>query len=102
MKRSMTMGRRTVLLMLAATPIAASGTLVAGQPEKPNLPARDHNSVRSSPPDITPYARPAIPEDLMRTPLPKRRGDTSPPALNTYHPNSRGLSHRDGSLPPGK
>jgi hypothetical protein len=102
MKRVMTMGRRAALMVLAMSAIIASGSLSVAQPEEPDVPARDRNSARSSPPDMTPYTRPVIPEDLMKTPLPERRDDKSPPALNTHHPNSQSSSHQDGSLPPGK
>jgi hypothetical protein len=92
MKRC-TVGRLAVLVALAMTDIAGLGSRAVGQTEKPNVLARDHNSVRSSPPDTTPYVRPVIPQDLMKTPLPKRRGDRS---------LSHGLSHQDSGLPPGK
>ena len=98
MKYRTMMGCLTTLVVLAMTTIGGLGSRAAGQPEKPDLSARDDNSARSSPPDTTPYVRPVIPEDLMKTPV--RRGDTS--ASNADHPNSQDLSHQHGTLPPRK
>jgi hypothetical protein len=71
-----TMGRRAALAVLM-TVTAGLGSQAVGQNETPNLPARDHNSARSSPPDTTPYVRPLIPQDLVQRPFLKRRGDRS-------------------------
>ena len=101
MKRS-TVARLAAIVVLAVTNIAGLGSFAKGQAQVPDEPARDHNSARSSPPDMTPYIRPVIPEDLMKTPLPKRGGDTSRPAFNDRDLNSQGLSQQDGSLPHGK
>jgi hypothetical protein len=95
-------GRLAALVVLAVTDIAGPGSFAQGQAEKPDEPARDRNSARSSPPDMTPYIRPVIPEDLMKTPSPQREGDTSRPTLNDRDLNSQGSSHQDGSLPPAK
>jgi hypothetical protein len=100
MKCRTTMGCLTTLVVLAMTTIGGLGSRAAGQPEKPDLSARDDNSARSSPPDTTPYVRSVIPEDLMKTPV--RRGDSSRPASNADHPNSQDLSRQHGTLPPRK
>jgi len=100
MKHNKTLWRLAVLAVLTMSDVAGLRNQAAGQAEKPDLTAHDDKSARSAPPDTTPYVRPVIPEDLMKTPV--RRGDTSRPALNADHPNSQDCSHQNGSLPPGK
>ena len=73
-----TMGRRAALAVLAMTVTAGLGSQAVGQSETPNLPARDPNSARSSPPDTTPYVRPIIPQDLVQTPFPEAKGRQVP------------------------
>jgi hypothetical protein len=54
-----------MVLMLAG--IDGLESSVMGQAQKPEVQAPNLNSVRSSPPDTTPYVRPVIPEDRMST-----------------------------------
>jgi hypothetical protein len=68
-----------VAMVLAVTDIAGLLTLAMGQPQKPETPqAPDHESPQSSPADTTPYVRPVIPEDRIRTPR------SSPPDTTPY------------------
>jgi hypothetical protein len=63
-----------------------------GQGPKPETPrAQDREPGRSSPPDLTPYVRPVIPEDRMRTPKPESpqvpdrdSARSSPPDITPY------------------
>jgi hypothetical protein len=56
-------------MVLALTEIAGPQSPSIGQAAKPATPQRpDRDSGRSFPPDTTPYVRPVIPEDRMRTP----------------------------------
>jgi len=43
--------------------VAAEPRAMSAQADRPAAPAPAPDSARSSPPDLTPYARPAIPED---------------------------------------
>jgi hypothetical protein len=73
---------------------AVSGTLPA-MTQAPSPPAPE--SARSSPPDTTPYARPAIPEDRLRTPL-SNPTDTDTPSPTPKDSNGTApepLRHRD-------
>jgi hypothetical protein len=72
-----TMGRRAALAVLM-TVTAGLGSQAVGQNETPNLPARDHNSARSSPPDTTPYVRPLIPQDRDHNSARSSPPDTTP------------------------
>jgi hypothetical protein len=47
-------------------------------PKHPMAPAPAQESPKSSPPDTTPYARPVIPEDTKKTPLPNPGGAQTP------------------------
>jgi hypothetical protein len=68
-----------VAMVLAVTDIAGFLTPAMGQPQKPETPqAPDQESPQSSPPDTTPYVRPVIPADRMRTPR------SSPPDTTPY------------------
>lgn len=56
---------------------SAAGLLspAMSQTPKPEIPqATGREPGRSSPPDTTPYVRPVIPEDCLRTPLPAQGG----------------------------
>ena len=79
-------------MVLAAADIAGLLIPAMGQGPKPETPrVPDHDSGRSSPPDMTPYVRPVIPEDRMRTPKPetpqapdRNSARSSPPDMTPY------------------
>ena len=79
-------------LMDAARP-AGSAMSQAQRPDARQDQARD--SVRSSPPDLTPYVRPVIPEDRLATPVRPQAPPTSQPP-EIVPPNPR------GPVPPNK
>ena len=54
--------------------LAACAPALSQEPKSPQVP----ESARSFPPDRTPYVRPAIPEDRLKTPLPKPRDANTP------------------------
>jgi hypothetical protein len=60
-------------MVFAFASIAGASDGAAMEHAQKSMPtdSRDHNSARSSPPDITPYVRPVIPEDRESTPLPR-------------------------------
>jgi hypothetical protein len=81
-----------VAVVLAVADFGGLLSPAMGQGSNPETPqAPDRNSGRSSPPDITPYVRPLIPEDRMTTPKPETpqapdrdSGRSSPPDLTPY------------------
>jgi hypothetical protein len=66
-------------------------------PRAPMTAPPAQESPRSFPPDTTPYVRPAIPEDTLRTPLQSPRGpDTSFPAPKDPNGAARPSDRRKG------
>jgi hypothetical protein len=77
-----------VAVMMLAVALAACAPAMSQEPNLPIPQAPAQESSRSSPPDTTPYVRPAIPEDTMKTLLPKPGGANTP------------LPSPEGSMPP--
>jgi hypothetical protein len=93
-----------VEMMLALAGIAGLSGSSMGQDRRED--ARrvpDQESRRSSPPDRTPYVRPAIPEDRMRTPLSvPERANASPLQLQSPDGDAKAAPRKDGGKTPGR
>jgi hypothetical protein len=73
-------------MVLALADMAGGMRPAMSQEPKPAIPpAPAKESTRSSPPDTTSYVRPVIPEDSIKTPLPR------PGCANTPLPSPEGL-----------
>jgi len=64
-------------VVLAAVNMLGGMRAATGQSPSPTDGAQE--SPRSAPPDRTPYVRPAIPEDRIKTPLPHPESERSQP-----------------------
>jgi hypothetical protein len=77
------LGRVAGMTLAVAEMVLAACAPVASEEAKAPPQAAPHESAKSSPPDLTPYARPLIPEDTMipgsvQPPAPRSGGSGAP------------------------